>query len=175
MCVQFAIRSLRRAWFVSAAVGSIAVICSPACSSPTRYVLRDNGPTAPACSFVIRDKQDGEVCAIDGKPGQQKYSFWSMHAFPLVPGEGCPNENRYNDEGSGTFEAELAPGPHTILVKPWDGFAVPTSIAFDCAAGKTYSVEMTTEKLGKLASSSGALQLEHGMWQATVIEVPAAK
>jgi hypothetical protein len=153
----------------------MAVLCVTACSSPARYVLHDSGLVGPACSFVIRDKQDGEVCAIDGKSGGVKYSFWSTHAFPVVPGEGCPNEKRFNDEGSGTFEAELAPGSHTLLVKPWDGFAVPTSIAFDCAGGKTYSLKMTIAKLGKLTSESGALDMEHGMWRAAVIEASPAK
>lgn len=174
MSIPYAMCPLRRARLWAAVVGSFAALCVPACST-TRYVLRDNALTGPMCSFVIRNKQDGEICAIDGKAGPVKRSFWSSHAFPEIPGEGCPNEYRYNDEGSGTFGAELAPGPHTILVKPWDGFAIPKSIDFDCSAGRTYSVKMTTAALGPLASSSELLKFEHGMWQAAVVEVPAAK
>jgi len=109
-----ALRSLRFAGLTVALSGLLG------CSGTSHYVLHGQA-IGPSCSLVIRDKQDGEVCEIDGKAGQNRYSFWTMNPFPVVPGKGCPSELRYNNESSGTFEAELAPGHHSILVKPWAG------------------------------------------------------
>ena len=157
------------------AASGLAVLCSLGCSGTSRYVLHTQAPSAPSCWFVIRDKQDGEVCAVDGKAGKNKYSFWTMNPFPVVPGEGRPDELRFNNESSGTFQAELASGPHSILVKPWDGFSVPKNIPFECAPNKTYSVKMTVQVVGTTGSKGDLFQVEHGVWQATVVEVPAEK
>lgn len=145
----------------------VALLLVGGCSGTSHYVMKP-APSDPGCRLVIRDKQDGEVCAIDGKAGANKYSFWTMNAFPVVPGEGCPNEYRYNDETNGTFEAELGPGQHVILVKPWDGYAIPTNVAFQCDPGKTYTVKMSRSVVGTTTDST--LKIEHGVWQAGVVE-----
>jgi hypothetical protein len=157
-------------------VGAAVVLSgSLACSGTTHYVLHGQGLSVPACSFVIRDKQDGEVCAIDGKAGENRYSFWTMNPFPVVPGKGCPGELRYNNESSGTFEADLAPGHHSIEVKPWEASAFPRTIEFDCAANKTYTVKMSEVTVSKSTANLGALLIENGVWQASVVEAQPVK